>query len=219
MQDKKIRVYSKNRDDLVIKALRYAFEKWCDANLNKQPPGTPWRHRQQQQQQAHEAYGSRVSFGGVSGFGLPPRAASAENGSGGTEVLRLFGDDAGMNGNGTLGLASSQEQLLQVPSRKRSLTQDMQSASQGSHHFQPCNQQQQQQSSSQRSHGNGAAAPGEMGVDGEAAERPSKLSRSSGNGSGGGAAGSGSSNGSGGSRRGGRGSGLPGIAEEAGEGC
>lgn len=43
LQDKKIRVYSKDISSEVCKALKYAFEEWAKNKLQAQIPGTPWR--------------------------------------------------------------------------------------------------------------------------------------------------------------------------------
>src|SRR5689334_2843088 len=43
VQDKKIRVYSKDITPEVCKALKYAFEEWAKNKLQAQIPGTPWR--------------------------------------------------------------------------------------------------------------------------------------------------------------------------------
>jgi hypothetical protein len=223
LQDKKVRVYSKNRDKTYCAALKYAFEQWANAKLKTQPPGTPWRQsRSQQQQQQHfnlqetAAAGGgtsgRVSWGAAcfgSGPDLPPRSGSAADLAAAAE--------AGVDANGgvehdgvamVLQLCSQGEQTLQVPSRKRSLTQDMQSAS-----------QQQQQRSSQAGSGGSRSGCGGFGsqvqcdadaeVDATAAVdgRPAKQSKSS-SGSGGRSSNS----------RGGAGVGLPGIAEDAAEG-
>jgi hypothetical protein len=220
LQDKKVRVYSKNRDKTFCAALKYAFEQWANAKLKTQPPGTPWRQTcsQQQQQfalQEAAAYGSsgRVSWGANcfgSGPGLPPRGiAAAENGAaaGGADGIAAGVEHDGIAMVLQMG-SQPEQQTLQVPSRKRSLTQDMQSASQ-----QQRSSQQQQQLGSQGGSGGGrsssgfgsqleydAAADAAAAVDG----RPAKQSKS-----GSGGRGSSSSRGA---------AGLPGIAEDAAEG-
>jgi hypothetical protein len=208
LQDKKIRVYSKNRDKNYCAALKYAFEQWANAKLKTQPPGTPWRKpRNQQQPQAQFAlpdaagFGTsgRVSWGAAncfgSGPGLPPRgSAAAENGA--------AAEAAGGEGDGVaqvLQLGSQGEQELQVPSRKRSLTQDMHRSSQ--------QQQQGSQGAGRSSSGFGSQLECDLIVDAAAAVdgRPAKQSKSS-------------SGGRGSSSRGGSGAGLPGIAEDYAEG-
>jgi hypothetical protein len=220
LQDKKVRVYSKNRDKTYCAALKYAFEQWANAKLKTQPPGTPWRQSRSQQQQQQQfnlqeaaaGFGSssRVSWGANcfgSGPGLPPRSGSGAD-------LASAAADAAADANGgaehdgvalVLQLGSQGEQLLQVPSRKRSLTQDMQSAS----------QQQQQRGSQAGSGGSRSGCGGGFGsqvdcdaeVDATVAVdgRPAKQSKS---GSGGRSSNS----------RGGAGVGLQGIAEDAAEG-
>ncbi|WIA34897.1 hypothetical protein OEZ86_013184 [Tetradesmus obliquus] len=223
-QDKKVRVYSKNRDKTYCAALKYAFEQWANAKLKTQPPGTPWRQSRAQQQQQQQqfalpdaaAFGSsgRVSWGancfGGSGPGLPPRGSAAAEIGSAADASGGADGNAAMEHDGVamvLQLGSQGEQLLQVPSRKRSLTQDMQSASQQQ-------QQQQQQHGSQAGSGGGRSSCGfgsQLECDAAAADaaaavdgRPAKQSKAS---SGGGR--SSSSRG---------GAGLPGIEEDAAEG-
>jgi hypothetical protein len=121
--DKIIRVYSKNTDPAVIKALKYAFTQWSEKRHNCQPPGTPWRQpaafQQQQQQQQPRPPPSIERLSG--------RAANA----GGLAQTMFKSDNSSSNGN-----SNANGEVAHMGSggrsRKRNLNSDMAAASQGS---------------------------------------------------------------------------------------
>jgi hypothetical protein len=128
--DKLIRVYSKNTDPAVCKALKHAFTQWSQKRHNCQPPGTPWRqpatynHHQQQQQQSYQQPLPRAP---PSSSERPVgRAASAAG-----LAQSMFGGSADSNGSGN-GSGDPQHMGSGGRSRKRSLVPDMAAASQSS---------------------------------------------------------------------------------------
>lgn len=137
-QDRIIRVYSKNPDPAVVKALKFAFAEWSRAVHNCQPPGTPWRQPQQQQH--------------------PPRAPPSAD-----KLAQQMFNGVSSSSNGSAGDQQQQQHMGSGGrSRKRSLNSDMAAASQGSQG----EEQQQQQSQFMNIYGGsgsqGSGRPGKM---------------------------------------------------------